>query len=573
MYLYNTFISGISADSRLAKKNHAFFLCANNNIELYQRYSYILDSLKKGVALIVVDNQTPLDNFYTYCLDMLNTQNIDDKELIDELGGVTQGSLSISSIKNRISNKIVIVSNVFDALCDALNEIYPNAPRYCVGVTGTNGKSSVVDYYRQLMFLCGYNTASIGTLGVITNTHNMNNDNTNDSVLYDDVTSLTTLSLIDNQRVLHRLYNMDIQNIAMEVSSHGLSQKRVNNIKYDVVVITNITHDHLDYHGSFREYVRAKFKIILHHAKAHGVLVITHEFIEQYFTKAEKYLKDDEIILLHKNMSLFRKCIIINEKDYIIKSQNSLYYQEVLKTNNDSTTSILSFNILSSTIDGQKVQICYEDRFYTFKTGLIGKFQICNMLMSIASAVSNTEDLVNIQDITKYIPYIKCVPGRLERVSDNDLRISKDNIEKKIFVDYAHTPDALKTVLSELRKIIDAQNTSSKLILVFGCGGNRDLEKRGKMGKIASNIADIVVVTDDNPRFESPKDIRSNIMKYCNGINIEGRAKAIEYAIGIMKDGDILLVAGKGHETYQVINGTIYHFSDKYEILKVLDKC
>ncbi len=294
--------------------------------------------------------------------------------------------------------------------------------------------------------------------------------------------------------------------VVMEVSSHALSLERVNEIQFQTVVFTNLSQDHLDFHKTMNDYKAAKMRIF-------------------------SLLDEDG-------------CAVFNIDDAISKSIQCLNLKNTLTYGLKNRGDVWA-DIISDSIDGIHAQVRYRDQKYKVNSHLIGDFNIYNILAAFATGVAMGLD---IDVIITGLEKLQGVKGRVERVVDN------------VFVDFAHTPSALENVLKSLRQYVPR-----KLLVVFGCGGDRDRAKRPKMGAVASRLADFVIVTSDNPRSEPPAQIIKDIE---NGITsthytiIEDRREAIRYALALKKENDILLVAGKGHEEYQMIDDKTLEFSD-----------
>lgn len=294
--------------------------------------------------------------------------------------------------------------------------------------------------------------------------------------------------------------------VVMEVSSHALSLERVNEMQFQTVVFTNLSQDHLDFHKTMDDYKAAKMRIF-------------------------SLLDEDGFAVFNIDDAISRSIQDLNLK-------NTITYG--LKNRGDVWA-----NIISDSIDGIQAQVCYRDQKYKVNSHLIGDFNIYNILAAFAAGVAMG---IDIDVIITGLEKLQGVKGRVERVVDN------------VFVDFAHTPSALENVLKSLR-----QYAPRRLLVVFGCGGDRDRAKRPKMGAVASRLADVVIITSDNPRSEAPQQIIKDIE---NGVTsssytiIEDRREAIRYALALKKKNDILLVAGKGHEEYQMIGDKTLDFSD-----------
>jgi len=352
--------------------------------------------------------------------------------------------------------------------------------------------------------------ASIGTLGILSKNLKKKTN----------LTSLDPLSLHKNLQILTK---NKIENIILEASSHGLKQRRLNNLNIKVGIFTNISHDHLDYHKSMKSYFNSKMYLFNNLLKEDSK-VITDEDNEEYKT-----------IKQIANRRKLKK-ITIGSKSGNIKILDNKY------RNNK-----------------QFVTISTNTKIFNLEIPLIGYFQLKNLFMAVLAASSVG---INQSKVFNQIHKIKPVNGRLECIAN-----LKNN--SKIVIDFAHTPDALEQSLIALKK-----QFKSKILIVFGCGGERDKKKRITMGKIASKYCQKIFVTDDNPRNEDPKKIRKEIIKGCKklAIDVGNRKKAIKRAIKELSSNEVLLVAGKGHEEIQDYGNKIIRFSDKKFIKKMISK-
>ena len=463
----NLLIKGITCDSRKVKKGYIFAVFKGFN---KNGINYINQAIKKGASAILIDEK-----------DLKKIKN----------------SIEVTLIPSPTPRK------KYSLICNKFaNYDFDNI----IGVTGTNGKTSVAWFVNKLTNLLGVNCASIGTLGVDHNSIKKNN-------------SLTTPESEVLISSLNSLYYKNVKNIIIEASSHGLDQYRLEGIHFNIVVITTLSRDHLDYHKTFKDYKIAKLKLFSD-ASNKGVAII-NECVPQYkdFIKAAKR-NNLKIITIGNSLSANWK--------YKIKNIN---------------------------INEQEVEVTFNNIKTTIFTNLIGKYQINNLV----TAISILMEMGFKRDrIDKLISKIKSPPGRLQLIED----IKGANI----YIDYAHTPDALENVLISIRP-----HVKNRLYLVFGCGGDRDKGKRPLMGEIASKYADEIIITDDNPRYESSKAIRNQIISSCpNSREIADRAKAIAFAIKNLDKGDTLLVVGKGHENTQEINGKLLKFTDSVVIKKII---
>jgi UDP-N-acetylmuramoyl-L-alanyl-D-glutamate--2,6-diaminopimelate ligase len=333
--------------------------------------------------------------------------------------------------------------------------------------------------------------------------------------------SETTPSIIKIAPLLKEMVDKNLKACIMEVSSHALHQDRILGLKFDVAAFTNLSRDHLDYHKGMEEYYQAKKKLFTCYLKSSGKAVISLE--TEYGRRLAKELEE----------SLKERIMVVNNGEINVK---------ILDNKNGLAFLINLFG-----------------KNYKIQTQLFGDYQarnvatVCGILLSLGYKP---------EDIVEYLKELKNPVGRLELVASYK--------GAKIFVDYAHTPSALEEVLKSLQSL-----KKRRIFLVFGCGGNRDKGKRALMGEVACKFSDYIILTSDNPRFEDPLRIIEDIKKGINGTLYEvipDRREAIKKAVELLEEGDVLLIAGKGHETYQEICGKRYPFSDQEEVLKAIQK-
>ena len=459
------FFSGISFNSKDIKKDNIFFAIKGNN---FDGNKFISIAIKKGSKIIISEKR------------ITNPQ----KDIL-----------------------FIHTKNIRKLLAEIAFKIYKNKPNNLIAVTGTNGKSSVSDFYFQLLKLNKIKVASIGTLGVKSKNIRRNLQN-------------TTIDPIRMGQILSKLKSQKINNVIMEASSHGLTQHRLDGLKFSSGIFTNLSQDHLDYHKNFKDYFKAKQYLFENLIRKKGN-VITDETLPEF-----KRIKK---IAISRKLKLQ---VLNNSKN--------------------------QFQILSHSYRGEKqiLKIRYYNLTREINLNLIGKIQLKNILMAIIAAKNSNISLIKILNV---LSQLKPIDGRLEK-------IGKIKNKSKVILDYAHTPDALRICLSNLKE----QFPNKKIILLFGCGGNRDQNKRFKMGKIACDYSNEIYLTDDNPRFEDPRKIRDDIKKGIQDTSIKeipDRKKAISEAIKNLNTGDILLVAGKGHEKTQDFGKKKIYFSDKKIIL------
>ena len=389
----------------------------------------------------------------------------------------------------------------------AAARFYEHTPPHIMAVTGTNGKTSIADFIRQVLTMMGKKAASTGTLGMIKG-------------CAEPIPSPnTTPNAVVIQRELRELYDENYQYVVMEASSHGLCQYRLGGVRCEVAGFTNLTRDHLDYHKTFENYLEAKLILFRETLKDGGTAVLNAD-IDCFETIRKACLNSGRRVVSYGRRG----------------SELRLLKNEPLP-------------------HGQRLELEFYGRKITLEIPLSGEFQAMNVLCALGMLVEETKQP---EEVLKHIVKIRGAKGRLELAGQKN--------GAAVYIDYAHTPDALENVIRALRP-----HTQGKLAVLFGCGGDRDAGKRPIMGRLANDLADIVYVTDDNPRTENAENIRSQIMAACpRGINIGDRALAIKTAMDALQPGDILILAGKGHETGQYVNGRIFHFSDHEEVAKNL---
>jgi UDP-N-acetylmuramoyl-L-alanyl-D-glutamate--2,6-diaminopimelate ligase len=376
---------------------------------------------------------------------------------------------------------------------------YPSKKIAVTGITGTNGKTTITYLIESLVSAAGKRPGVIGTVNYRYNGRKIPSCN-------------TTPGPVELQSLLSDMRKAKTTHLAMEVSSHALDQGRIDGIDFTAAIFTNLTRDHLDYHKTFERYFRAKAKLFVG-LKTDAVAIINRD--DAYGGK-----------LMHAT----RAKILT----YGLSSRADVFATEI-NASACGTTFILHLP------GGKSFQI---------KVCLIGRHNVYNILAAAAWAYSAG---FKPEVIRRGIERFRCVPGRLEKVSGSGAHA--------VFVDYAHTDDALRNVISTLRQIVQ-----ERLIVVFGCGGDRDRSKRPLMGRVATDLADFAIITDDNPRSEDPRSIARDIVagivkqNYCI---VHDRARAIQRSVRMSKRGDIVLIAGKGHETYQLVNKSVLKFDDR----------
>jgi len=384
-------------------------------------------------------------------------------------------------------------------------EFYGAQPGIIAAVTGTKGKSSIVAFLREIWTELGKQAASLGTVGVV-------------GPGGSQPLAHTTPDPVEIHALLAQLKKDGVEHLAIEASSHGLDQFRLDGVKIAAAGFTNITRDHMDYHPSFDHYLAAKLRLMEDVVAPDGVAVINADSDHA-----------DKFIAAAKRREL--RLITVGETGQTIKLVSR-----------------------QSREDAQALSITFAGKTYDILLPLAGAFQASNALVAAGLAIGLGEDAAK---VFAALAHLKGAPGRMEKVA-----FAASGAP--IYVDYAHTPDSLEKVLEALRP-----HTRNKLHVVFGCGGDRDKGKRPLMGQIASALADMVIITDDNPRSENPATIRAAILATAKGAReIGDRHQAIQTAIAALGEGDVLVIAGKGHETGQYVGAQVIAFSDREEAVK-----
>ncbi len=401
---------------------------------------------------------------------------------------------------------VIQVANARRALALTAAAFFPRQPRTIAAVTGTSGKTSVAAFTRQIWSALGTPAASIGTIGVV-------------SPRGEQYGSLTTPDPIELHRTLDRLAGEGVTHLALEASSHGLDQHRLDGVRVTAGAFTNLSRDHLDYHPTIEAYLAAKLRLFEALIAPGGAAVIG---VDDCYA--------GQVVAAAKKRGL--KIMTVGEQGDDIR-------------------------LLGGEIDGfaQIVRIAHGGREYKIKLPLVGAFQVQNAAIAAGLAIATGNDPARVFAALETLQGAK---GRLELAGTKN--------GAPIFIDYAHKPDALKKALGSLRPY-----AKGKLVVVFGAGGDRDTGKRPLMGRIAVENADKVIVTDDNPRSEQPAAIRAAILAEAKGAaEIGDRAQAIRTGIAELENGDVLLIAGKGHETGQIVGSRVLPFSDHEAVAAAL---
>ena len=401
---------------------------------------------------------------------------------------------------------VIVVEDVRAAYARAAARQFAPQPEVAVAVTGTNGKSSIVSFVRQIWAACGIKGASLGTVGV-------------ETAAGLSPRELTTSDALSLHRDLGALKAEGIDHVALEASSQGLDQRRVDGLTFRAVAFTNLTQDHLEYHGGFDNYREAKLRLFRELLAGDGAAVVNCDDPEHTPFLFAALDRGARVLTVGREGAFFEIVEIVNDG----------FGQRV-----------------SGRLVGEPASV---------RLPLTGAFQASNAFIALGLAVSTGAPQ---EQALAALETLRGAKGRLELVGRRG--------EAAIFIDYAHSPDALENALLALRPY-----ARGRLTVVFGCGGDRDKAKRPVMGRIAAELADRVIVTDDNPRTEDAATIRSEILAAVpNAEEIGDRRAAIAAGIASLGPQDVLLIAGKGHEDYQIVGTTKHHFSDHEVVAETL---
>jgi len=401
---------------------------------------------------------------------------------------------------------VVVVKAVRPALAQVAARFYPQQPATIAAVTGTSGKTSVAAFTRQIWSALGHAAASIGTIGVVAPSGEVYG-------------SLTTPDPVDLHRTLDQLAREGVTHLALEASSHGLDQHRLDGVHIQAAAFTNLSHDHLDYHGTRESYLAAKLRLFDELVPSDGAAVVA----------ADGDAAED-VIAAARRRGL--AVLTVGRRGDAIR-------------------------LIQADIDGfsQTLEIEHQGSRLRVRLPLVGAFQVENALVAAGLAIAGGGDP---DAVFSSLEGLKGAKGRLELVGHRR--------GAPVFIDYAHKPDALAQTLDALRPY-----ASRQLVVVFGAGGDRDRNKRPMMGAIAAAKADRVIVTDDNPRSEPPAAIRAEILAAVpRALEIGDRAEAIRFAIAGLEAGDVLVIAGKGHESGQIVGDKVLPFTDHEAVAAAL---
>ena len=464
-------ISGIEHDSRKITAGNLFVCMEGAHVD---GHNFINQAVERGAVAVLTARQnfTPPEN------------------------------VSAIVVPDMLKALAVIVPYFYD---------YPSRAMRVVGVTGTNGKTTTTYLLREIFTAAGLKVGLIGTIQILIGDESFPNPN-------------TTPNVIDLQHIFADMRAKNIQVVVMEVSSHALAENRVAGIEFDTAVFTNLTQDHLDFHGTMENYLQAKLKLF--------------DAVSRNGRKSNKTVVvnvDDAA-----STEILRRCAC-DKITYAVENSADLRAVDV-----------------SVRADGMKFKVRADFGVMNLTLHLTGMFNVYNVLAAVGAA---SAEKISPEVIKRALENFRSVPGRFERIFAD--------VPFEVIVDYAHTPDGVKNVLQTARQIV-----TNKIITVFGCGGDRDNRKRPIMGHIAAELSDVVIATSDNPRTEDPEKILDEIEV---GIGdkvherICDRRAAIFRAIELAKSGDVVLILGKGHENYQILNTGTIHFDDREVAREAID--
>lgn len=436
---------------------------------------------------------------------------VDGHRFIED--AIRHGAVAIMSAQDSINipadSRVAClhVDNPRRKLSQMAARFYRVQPDNIVAVTGTNGKTSTAWFVQQIWTTLGMKAASLGTLGI---------RGIEMAALRDARTSsMTTPDTVSLMAHLADLAAAGIDHLAMEASSHGLAQYRLDGVKLKAAAFTNLTRDHLDYHHDMDAYLQAKARLFSEVLPPEGVAVLN---------------ADVEAYQILKNICSKRNIKVL---DYGHKAE------------------ALKIKRCRAAAGGQHLELSVMGKDYDVTLPLVGEFMVMNAMAALGLVIAVYPEIVD--RAIETLNHLQGAPGRLQFVSGHP--------EGAVYVDYAHTPDALENILKALRP-----HAQGRLICIVGCGGDRDPGKRPIMGRLASDLSDVAIITDDNPRSEDPAAIRAAMMKEApRAKEVGNRREAIQWAIKNLSEGDVLVIAGKGHEQGQIMAGTIEPFDDVEE--------
>ena len=457
----NPVVTGLATDSRQVRPGYLFAALSGTSVH---GAAYIPSVLAAGASAILTD---------------------------------AAGAVLASSALDGASVAVVVADDPREVLARAAALWYGAQPETMVAVTGTNGKTSIATFTRQIWTQMGLQAINIGTTGV--------------EGAWTAPSAHTTPDSLTLHSILAQAAATGVTHAAMEASSHGLDQRRMEGVRIKAAGFSNFTQDHLDYHKTFEAYFAAKAALF------------------------DRILPDDGVAVINMNDPRGADMAHVAGQRRVIAVGHG----------EDCTLRLLAQRFDSS---GQDVRLAWDGRPYQIRLGLIGGFQAENVALAAGLAIGSGAP---VGEVMEALTHLTGVRGRMQLAGRRKNGAS-------VFVDYAHTPDAIATALAALRP-----HVMGRIVIVFGAGGDRDTTKRPLMGKAALDHADVSIVTDDNPRSEDPALIRAAILDACPAAHQVGdRAEAILRGVDSLGAGDALLIAGKGHETGQTIAGTVYPFDD-----------
>ncbi|MCE1165114.1 MAG: UDP-N-acetylmuramoyl-L-alanyl-D-glutamate--2,6-diaminopimelate ligase [Bacteroidetes bacterium] len=463
-------VKGLSFDSRNAGTDFVFFAVVGSKLD---GTKFIDSAIENGAGAVIADD-----------------------------------SAAKSYAKNP---KVVLVDNVRKAMAEIACAYYgnPSESIKVIGVTGTNGKTTITYIVKKILEEAGYKAGLIGTIDYITDSKGTN------------TSRLTTPDSIEMNEYLAKMVKSGMDFCVMEVSSIALVNYRVHTIHYDTAVFTNLTSEHMDLHVNMDNYFRAK-KILFDNLSEHSLAVSNSD-------------DDFGIRVLTETRA--------SKKLYSIDNYSNLQASNI-----------------ELTLDGMSFDVTYGEKTYRVKSSLTGKFNVYNILAAVLTALRYG---IEMDVILSAVEKFEAVKGRFNRITLPNGACA--------IIDYSHTSDSLKNAIEAAIDIVNRENKGGRVITLFGCGGDKDKTKRPVMGHIATELSDFVIVTSDNPRSESPEAIIEDIKTGIEKNNYESepnRDEAIKRGIEMSRAGDIILICGKGHETYQEIKGVKSHFDDAEEVIK-----
>ncbi|MCX7884121.1 MAG: UDP-N-acetylmuramoyl-L-alanyl-D-glutamate--2,6-diaminopimelate ligase [Caloramator sp.] len=460
----------------------------------------------KEIESLSYNTSTVKPNSMFFCIEGLKTDgHIFAQKAVDSGASAiviskdvnVDGDVSIIKVKDTREAMALISSNFYERPSEHID---------IIGITGTNGKTTSTFMIKSILDAYNKKTALLGTI------YNIIGDKKEEA-------KRTTPESMDLQKMFYDMKNNGIEYCIMEVSSHSLELKRVFGVKFKAGIFTNLTQDHLDFHGTMENYFNAKMKLF----EFCNIAAINID--DEYGKKAVEKLKRKVVTFGIENDANFKgRDVTISEK-------------------------------------GTSFKLKYKDEIVLINLHLPGKFNVYNALGAAAVCL---EMGIPLDVVKKGLENLESVPGRSEKI------ISKRGFT--VVIDYAHTPDGIENILGTAREY-----TKGRLITLFGCGGDRDKTKRPLMGKAAGELSDFCIVTSDNPRTEDPRAIIEDILPGidntgCSYVIIEDRKEAIKYALDAAKVGDVIVIAGKGHETYQILNDRTIHFDEREIVTELLNE-